>query len=99
MPEESHESRLFLSRSHAVDLVVSRRAKGVEHTRGLLGEEAFVGIRREQRVTGADVTAPARYRRARPDGAQVDLLEQRTRGGVEGDQLAAGDGREIDDAV
>ena len=82
-----------------VDLVLARQAEGVQDAGVLLREEGLVVGRGEQRVARADVDAAARDRGARPDRAEVDLLEHRAGGGVEGDQLAAGDGREVDDAV
>src|SRR4051812_6430288 len=73
--------------------------EAVELAGHFLGEEALFVVVVEERIAAADVDASAGNRGSAPDGAERDFLEQRSGRGVEGDQLAAGDGGEVSDAV
>ena len=65
----------------------------------LLGEERFEVVGIKESVAGADVDSATGNGGAGPNGAEVDLFEQGTVIGIQGDELAAGDGGEVDNPI
>src|SRR5581483_7577827 len=98
-PSSPIDEPLFLPGPRTIHFGLAGQAEAIEFTREFLGEEGLVVAGAEQGIAGADVDAPAGDRGPRPDRADRDLLEHASGLGVEGDEPAAGDGGEIDDAV
>src|SRR5262245_43651682 len=87
---------LFLTSAHAADLILARQAEGKERARGLRGTQSVARVG-EDDVAGADIDAAAGYGGPGPHRRQLDLAQCLTGRGIERDQLAAHQSREVDD--
>src|SRR5262245_16670538 len=90
---------LLLAAAEPIDLVLAGEAERADAAGVLLGEEALEVGGGPERVAPADVDPAARQGRAGEHRTEVDLPQHLPRARVEGDELAAADGREVRHAV